>query len=205
MSVWDKLFESITSSDLYIVIFAIIELVLLGLSVFFAYSVKVRIEQWKRVRNEEFSHYLFAVLNVVYSLFITVITIFPLLGMFGTVGALLSVNMAGDMAALQNRFFDALTSTAWGIIFAIIFKVLNAVIAPFVEEQIEDAKKFSEGLLESDEDNNLLRKSENIVPVSKAEEVERFFGEAAVSREEIFKGSVGDKKEVQSAGIEMEE
>ena len=63
MSVWDKLFESITSSDFYIVLFAIGELVCLGLSVFFAVSVKKRIEEWKGKRNVEFSHYLFEVLN----------------------------------------------------------------------------------------------------------------------------------------------
>ncbi len=196
MSVWDKLFESITTSDFYIVLFAIGELVFLGLSVFFAVSVKKRIEQWKSQRNIEFSHYLFEVLNITYSLFMTIITIFPLLGMFGTVLALLGVDMAGDMAQLQNRFFDALTSTAWGIIFAVIFKLLNALVAPFIEEQIEEAKKLSEEPTntqypyDSHKERNVLCKSENVLPVGKAEEVERYFKEAAVSREDIFSGDV---------------
>lgn len=203
MSVADKLFESITSSDFYIVLFAIGELVLLALSIFFAISVKKRIEEWRKERNVEFSHYLCEVLSVTYSLFLTIITIFPLLGMFGTVTALLGVNMAGDMAQLQNRFFNALTSTAWGIIFSIVFKLVNALAAPFVEEQIEESKKLSEMETENDssakyigeakyESTSVMRKSENVLPVGKAEAVERFFGESPAKREDIFTGKQSD-------------
>ncbi len=191
MSVGQKLFESITSSDWYIGVAAIIELMLLGICLFFAFSVKKRIEEWRSQPNEPFTHYLCGWLDVFYSLFLTVITIFPLLGMFGTVTALLGVNMAGDMAQLQNRFFDALTSTAWGIIFAITFKIANGLAAPFIERQIEEAQELG-NCQEDKEDKpkvSILKKSENVLPVGKAEAVERYFGETAASREDIFEGA----------------
>ena len=74
---------------------------------------------------------------LLYSLFTTAITIFPLLGMFGTVRALIGLDLSGDMSRVQENFFAALTSTAWGIIFAILFKVCNALIAPAVERVTE--------------------------------------------------------------------
>lgn len=55
------------------------------------------------------------------------ISIFPLLGMLGTVIGLLGLDLAsGDMDNIKNNFFIALTSTAWGIIFSVIFKVAHA-------------------------------------------------------------------------------
>mgnify|MGYP003299639100 CR=1 FL=1 len=78
-------------------------------------------------------------------LLITVISVFPLLGMFGTVIGLLGLDLTtGDMENIRTNFFIALTSTAWGIIFSVIFKVFHAVIADFVEEQIELSKKLTD-------------------------------------------------------------
>ncbi len=85
-------------------------------------------------------------LALLYSLFTTAITIFPLLGMFGTVRALIGLDLSGDMSLVQENFFAALTSTAWGIVFAIIFKICNAFIAPAVErltEQPAEPKQVS--------------------------------------------------------------
>ena len=80
-----------------------------------------------------------------YTLFVTFISIFPLLGMFGTVCGLLGLDLsAGDMENIKNNFFMALTSTAWGIIFSVIFKIVHAYYADDIEEQIEIAKKLSE-------------------------------------------------------------
>lgn len=65
--------------------------------------------------------------------------------MLGTVIGLLGLDLAsGDMDNIKNNFFIALTSTAWGIIFSVIFKVGHAWIADNVEEQIETAKKLAE-------------------------------------------------------------
>ena len=56
------------------------------------------------------------ILEILYALFTTMITIFPLLGMFGTVAGLLGLDF-DDLENIKNNFFVALTSTAWGIIF----------------------------------------------------------------------------------------
>ena len=82
-------------------------------------------------------------LNVCYSLFTTFISVFPLWGMFGTVISLLSLDMGGDLSAVQENFFTALTSTAWGIIFAILFKVLNAwLISSAAEDVLEKSGRI---------------------------------------------------------------
>ena len=56
-----------------------------------------------------------------YNMFITLITLFPLLGMFGTVAALLSLDLTGEIEQIKGNFFNALTSTAWGIVFSVLF------------------------------------------------------------------------------------
>ena len=75
-------------------------------------------------------------LNICSSAFTTFISIFPLWGMFGTVTSLLALDMNGDLSSVQENFFTALTSTAWGIIFAILFKVLNAVLVSIKTEEV---------------------------------------------------------------------
>ena len=74
-------------------------------------------------------------LNRFYSLFTTFTSVFPLWGMLGTVKSLIEAagNMAGGTPAV-DKFFSALTSTAWGIIFAIIFKAgFDSFLSPSVE------------------------------------------------------------------------
>ena len=67
------------------------------------------------------------------------------MGMLGTVFGLLGLDLVnGNMENIKENFFIALTSTAWGIIFSIFFKYINAVIEDFVEEQIDVAKKLSD-------------------------------------------------------------
>ncbi|MDE6777473.1 MAG: MotA/TolQ/ExbB proton channel family protein, partial [Oscillospiraceae bacterium] len=69
--------------------------------------------------------------NFWYSLFVNAIAIFPLLGMLGTVFALLKLSSGSDM--LINNFYGALTSTWWGLVFAVIFKILDAFVSAKVE------------------------------------------------------------------------
>ena len=78
-------------------------------------------------------------INSNYTLFITLISIFPLLGMLGTVIALLGLDMstAEAISNAKNNFFGALTSTAWGIIFAVVFKIINARFFADVEDLIQ--------------------------------------------------------------------
>ncbi len=66
-----------------------------------------------------------------YSLFINITAIFPLLGILGTVVSLLG--LVSDMSNVTGNFYGALTSTFWGLIFAIIFKFLDGMIAPQIE------------------------------------------------------------------------
>ena len=68
-------------------------------------------------------------LNRWYTMFLTLISIFPLLGMFGTVAALLNLDFsdpAGSIDSVKTDFFKALTSTAWGIVFSVVFKLINS-------------------------------------------------------------------------------
>ena len=66
-----------------------------------------------------------------YSLFVNLTGIFPLLGILGTVVSLLS--LVGDMSDVTGNFYGALTSTFWGLVFAILFKFLDGMIAPKIE------------------------------------------------------------------------
>lgn len=66
-----------------------------------------------------------------YSLFVNMTGIFPLLGILGTVVSLLS--LVSDIQDVTGNFYGALTSTFWGIFFAIIFKLLDGVISPHIE------------------------------------------------------------------------
>lgn len=78
-------------------------------------------------------------INTRYTLFVTMISIFPLLGMLGTVLALLGLDMsnAEAVSSAKENFFGALTSTAWGIIFAIGFKIVNAWLFADIEDLIQ--------------------------------------------------------------------
>lgn len=67
-----------------------------------------------------------------YSLFVNVTSIFPLLGILGTVLSLLP--MVSDLSDMQTNFFAALTSTFWGLVFAILFKFLDGFLASRMED-----------------------------------------------------------------------
>ncbi|MBQ2802314.1 MAG: MotA/TolQ/ExbB proton channel family protein [Lachnospiraceae bacterium] len=78
-------------------------------------------------------------MNKYYALYSNLTTMFPLLGMLGTVVSLIPmVNSIG--AAATESFFAALTSTFWGIIAALIFKGLDASVS----YKIEDNEKHME-------------------------------------------------------------
>ena len=151
MNAYSEAFEllkkSIKGDDFYILVVAIVALCLFILTFINAVAIKGKVKDWKKVRNSKFSGYLCQQLKVLYTLFVTSISIFPLLGMFGTVIGLLGLDLAtGDMENIRANFFIALTSTAWGIIFSVGFKILHALIADYVEEQIELAKKLTDDI-----------------------------------------------------------
>ena len=140
-----KLKESILGNDLLILIAGIVALAFMIVTIVLAKAIKIRTKEWKKNKNAKFSKFLLHGTSKFYTLFVTMISIFPLLGILGTVIGLLGLDLAsGDMDNIKNNFFIALTSTAWGIIFSVIFKVAHAWIADNVEEQIETAKKLTE-------------------------------------------------------------
>ena len=141
---YSKLLYSIRNEDFLILCFAMAALVAFFLSFILSVSIKCRVKGWSVVRETNFSKWLGRVLNFCYTVFLTILSLFPLLGMLGTVAALLGLDMsAGDMENIKNNFFNALTSTAWGIIFSVIGKSVNALFENFIEAQIEAAKTLS--------------------------------------------------------------
>ena len=77
-----------------------------------------------------------------YSLFVNLTGIFPLLGILGTVISLLG--MVGDMTNVQDNFYGALTSTFWGLVFAIIFKFLDGIISAKIEDNEKNVQLYLE-------------------------------------------------------------
>lgn len=138
-----KLIGTIFGSDSYILLAGVLTAVSFYTVKGLASQVESEVKICKMDPNRRFAEDLAKRLNTGYNFFTTMITIFPLLGMLGTVKSLIELNLASEqIAELQSHFFDALTSTAWGIIFAIIFKVLNSTIEYWVISQIESAQKI---------------------------------------------------------------
>lgn len=72
-----------------------------------------------------------------YTWYTNITAIFPLLGILGTVAAL--VKEFDDIEGLTGNFMVALSTTFWGISFAIIFKGIDAMVSGPMEMIIEDA------------------------------------------------------------------
>lgn len=77
-----------------------------------------------------------------YSIFANITAIFPLLGILGTVVSLLP--MVADLADMQQNFFAALTSTFWGLVFAILFKLLDGFLVSRIEDNDKSVALFLE-------------------------------------------------------------
>lgn len=86
--------------------------------------------------------------NRVYALFSNFTTMFPLLGMLGTVVSLIMMTDSINTAATES-FLAALTSTFWGIVAALIFKGLDALVS----YKIEDNEKHMEYILNPNRKN----------------------------------------------------
>jgi len=80
-------------------------------------------------------------MNRCYSFYTNFTTMFPLLGMLGTVISLIPmVKLMGTETS--GAFFAALTSTFWGIVAALVFKFLDS----FISYKIEDNEKHMDYL-----------------------------------------------------------
>lgn len=75
-----------------------------------------------------------------YSLFVNLAGVFPLLGILGTVISLLG--LVESTSNVQGNFYSALTSTFWGLVFAIIFKLLDGVISPEIEDNEKSVELY---------------------------------------------------------------
>lgn len=71
-----------------------------------------------------------------YTLFANIIAIFPLLGIFGTVWALMKSSGANDLSV---NFSMALDTTAAGLVAAMIFKVLDSFISSKLDRALDEA------------------------------------------------------------------
>lgn len=135
------------SEEMIIIMITVIFAAAVAALIFLVFSV-VAARRTEKIINKksqnEFKRTMYYFLDIPYTVFITLISIFPLLGMLGTVIALLSLDLSGDTEAVKANFFQALDTTMWGIVFAVIFKIINAFFQPFIEAQIEKTKKLLE-------------------------------------------------------------
>ena len=91
-----------------------------------------------------FKKYMYYLLDIPYTVFIVLISLVPLLGMLGTVSALLTLDITGATEGLKANFFQALDTTGLGLICAIVGKLINAFFQPHIERSISKAKKLLE-------------------------------------------------------------
>ncbi len=136
MGFWDKMLPHLFAQDWYIGVWAIVTIVLMIWTLRQIKDLGELLQKNQSAADPQMLRKLHKRLSVSYSLFTTFISIFPLWGMFGTVSALLRLDMSGELSQIQGHFFEALTSTAWGILFAIAFKVLNAALVSFKAEDL---------------------------------------------------------------------
>lgn len=95
---------------------------------------KIDLNALKSMRSDEI-HY--------YSIFSAFNSAFPMLGMLGTILSLLRMLDLTQQQVIMN-FTLALTSTFWGLIFALIFKAVDAHLNPIVEQNQENLKLIFE-------------------------------------------------------------
>jgi len=79
-----------------------------------------------KMRERSFSYY---------TMFVNLTSIFPLLGILGTVLSL--IPMVPNIDTMKHNFLVALTSTLWGLIFSIVFKILDGFLSPRIEDNIK--------------------------------------------------------------------
>ena len=75
-----------------------------------------------------------------YSVFVNLTGIFPLLGILGTVVSLLG--LVADDTNVTGNFYGALTSTFWGLVFAIIFKFMDGMVSAKIEDNEKTVELF---------------------------------------------------------------
>lgn len=74
--------------------------------------------------------------SMLYSFFANITAVFPLLGILGTVVSLMNLSGTNDLSA---NFSSALLTTFLGLVAAIIFKLMDAGIAPRLERALDES------------------------------------------------------------------
>lgn len=138
----DVMLESLPD-NWFIIAACVLAIVALASSVVWARNVN---KHFDRSNGGDLKRDTYYWLDISYTVFVTTISMFPLFGMLGTVISLIGLGnvfqtSGSDMSEIKSEFFFALTSTAWGIIFSLLFKFINALLQPFIENQIDKAKK----------------------------------------------------------------
>lgn len=72
-----------------------------------------------------------------HGVFVQCIPIFPLLGILGTVAGLMLELQAGDIDAMMQSLDVALETTLWGLIFAILLKLVDAIFPARIVYDVE--------------------------------------------------------------------
>lgn len=148
LDVLAKMISSIVSSDTIILIVAVLTGVIFWNIIKKKNEFRTNFYKWKQERRFKKINAKTGSLKKWHNIFITLISFFPLLGMLGTVVALLKLDLTEANDSVKNNFFDALTSTAWGIVFSLGFKGANA----FIETEIQDYIDKAEKLIKENED-----------------------------------------------------
>jgi len=79
-----------------------------------------------------------------YSMFMNLTGIFPLMGILGTVISL--IPLVQNIDDMQANFFVALTSTLWGLVFAVTFRLLDGMLLPRLERNNRGIDEYLEKL-----------------------------------------------------------
>lgn len=85
-------------------------------------------------------------IEVFASLMSTIVQIFPLLGILGTILAIAQTAFQNsgqvDVSSLSNAFVLAMDTTILGIFFSILFMVVESALAPKIERIINESLEF---------------------------------------------------------------
>ena len=133
-------------------------------------STKVSRKTGKRLRS------IGRAMLVLYQIYANLTAVFPLLGIMGTVAALITV---ADSVDLMSNLMVALTTTLNGVIWAIVFKCIDAILsAPldsflgvvdFVENLLEEAGKGDIEIVDDANESGSMIIKEKAIQIANAE------------------------------------
>lgn len=145
LDAFGTLWGTLLGNDFFITLFAILTGFCLFLVNFIKNRIKKDVTRIKSEKNKLYGMRLLNWLTKANTVFVTFISVFPLLGMLGTVCGLLRLDLAtGNMENIKANFFVALTSTAWGIIWSVFYKIIYAFHVDGIEKEAEELKNLLE-------------------------------------------------------------